>query len=174
MERTVVALENMVPEEPYLAGETERVPPLKLLYAGNLRPLKGVHLAVQAIALLRGQVSIKLTIVGKGPEESKLKEEVCRLGLQGFIHFLRWVPRVEVLALYETHDALLFPSLHDSGGTVVMEAIAHGRPVICLDLGGPATTVDEHCARVVNTKDMSEIQVIREMARAIRELAQMS
>jgi len=173
-ERAIVALENMVPEQPYLAGEKGRVPPLKLLYAGHLRPLKGVHLAVQAIALACNQADVELTIVGQGPEESGLKEEVCRLGLERFVHFSPWIPKSQVLALHETHDALLFPSLHDSSGTVVMEAIAHGRPVICLDLGGPAVTVDEHCARIVNTRGRTEEQVIQGIANAILELASMS
>jgi glycosyltransferase involved in cell wall biosynthesis len=172
--RTVVTLENMLLEEPYLAGEIGRVLPLKLLYAGRLLPLKGVHLALQAVALLHDQVPVKLTIVGKGPEEFRLKEEVRRLRLEQSVHFFPWMPKSEVLALHATHDALLFPSLHDSGGTVVMEAIAHGRPVICLDLGGPAVTVDEHCARIVSTRGKSEEQVIQGIANAILELAHMT
>ena len=131
-------------------------------------------MAVQAIALLRDQVAITLTIVGKGPEESRLKRQVRHLGLEQSIHFLPWMPKSEVLALYATHDALLFPSLHDSGGTVVMEAIAHGKPVICLDLGGPAVTVDEHCARIVSTRGKTEEQVSQGIADAILDLARMS
>jgi glycosyltransferase involved in cell wall biosynthesis len=174
MERAVVSLENMLSEQPYLAGEIRRVLPLKLLYAGRLIPLKGIHLALQAIALLHDQIPVKLTIVGKGPEEARLKEEVARLRLEQSVHFSTWMPKTEVLALYSTHDALLFPSLHDSSGTVVMEAIAHGKPVICLDLGGPAVTVDEHCARIVSTKGKTEKQVIQGMADAIMELARMT
>jgi len=54
-----------------------------------------------------------------------------------------------------------------------MEAIAHGKPVICLDLGGPAVTVDEHCARIVNTRDKTEEQVIQGIADAILNLCSM-
>jgi glycosyltransferase involved in cell wall biosynthesis len=43
----------------------------------------------------------------------------------------------------EECDVLLFPSLHDSGGWVTLEAMAAGRPVICLDLGGPAVRVTD-------------------------------
>jgi glycosyltransferase involved in cell wall biosynthesis len=173
MERAVVTLENMVPECPFLAGKSERNEPLKLLYAGNLRALKGIHLAVRALALVRDDAPVSLTIVGKGPEECGLKEEVSRLGLEQSISFSPWIPRDEVIAMYATHDALLFPSLHDSSGTVVMEAIAHGKPVICLDLGGPAVTVDEFCARIVNTGGKTEEQVVQGIAAAIVELARM-
>ena len=173
IEHAVVTTENMVSEQPYLAGESDRVAPLKLLYVGRLLPWKGVHLALKAMALVVDQAPVELTVVGKGPEESRLKEEVRRLRLEQSIHFLPWIPKAKVLALHETHDALLFPSLHDSGGTVVMEAIAHGRPVICLDLGGPAATVDEHCARIVRTTGRTEEQVIRGIAEAILEVARM-
>lgn len=173
IECAVVTLENMVSEQPYLAGELGRVLPLKLLYVGRLLPWKGMHLAVKAMALVVDHASVELSIVGKGQEESRLKEEVRRLGLQQSIHFLSWMAKQEVLALHATHDALLFPSLHDSGGTAVMEAIAHGKPVICLDLGGPAATVDEHCARIVRTIGRTEEQVIVGIAEAILELARM-
>ncbi len=168
--KATVALENMVSEQPYLAGEPIRVPTFRLLYAGTLRPLKGLHLAVRAMVLVRGRAAVRLTIVGKGEEESRLKEEVRQLGLEQSIEFVSWIPKSDVLALHATHDAFLFPSLHDSGGTVVMEAIAHGKPVICLDLGGPAVTVDQHCARIVNTRDRTEEQVIRGIADAILNL----
>jgi glycosyltransferase involved in cell wall biosynthesis len=172
-QRAVLALENMVLEPPYLAGELDRVPPLKLLYAGRLLPWKGVHLALKALAHLGNNASVTFTIVGKGPEESCLKEQVRNFGLQDIVRFVEWMPKSKLHELYSSHDALLFPSLHDSGGTVVMEALAHGRPVICLALGGPAVTVDDHCARVVSTKGKTEAEVVEGMATFIQEFADM-
>jgi len=172
--RAVVTLENMITGKPCLAGEVGRVPPLKLIYAGRLLPWKGVHLALRAMALVVNRERAELTIVGKGPEEATLRAEVLRLNLKEFVHFAPWMPKSEVLGLYSSHDALLFPSLHDSGGTVVMEAIAHGKPVICLDLGGPPVTVDEHCARIVSTRGRTEEQVILGIAGAILEFSRMN
>jgi glycosyltransferase involved in cell wall biosynthesis len=173
MERAVVTLENMVTKQPRVAGETSRVPPLKLLYAGRLIQLKGLHLALRAMALVVNHARAELTIVGKGPEESRLKADVHRFKLDQSVYFAPWMPKSEVLGLYSTHDALLFPSLHDSSGTVVMESIAHGRPVICLDLGGPPVTVDEHCARIVSPRGKNEEQVIQGIADAILEFSRM-
>ena len=171
--RSVITLENMLSGPPHLAGEMDCIPPLKLLFAGRLLQWKGVHLAVRAIASLRDQVPVTLTIVGKGSDETRLKDQVRCLNLEQTITFIPWMPKAEFLCMYAKHDALVFPSLHDSGGTVVMEALAHGKPVIYLDLGGPANTVDEHCARVVNTKGRTEEQVVQEIANAIRDFAQM-
>jgi glycosyltransferase involved in cell wall biosynthesis len=174
MQRAVVCMENMVTEQPCLAGERGRIPPLKLFYAGRLLELKGLHLALRAMALVVGRERVELTIVGKGSEESRLKEDANRLNLNKVVHFAPWMSRAEVLEFYSNQDALLFPSLHDSGGTVVMEALARGKPVICLDLGGPPVTVDQYCARVVSTGGKTEEQVVQGMADAILELCRMT
>jgi len=171
--RAVVCLENMVTEEPYLAGETRRASPMQFLFAGRLVSWKGAHLAIRAVAKAGRQVPVQLTIVGKGEEELALKELVERMGLQDCVKFIPWVPKAELMAMFASHDALLFPSMHDSGGTVVMEAITHGKPVICLDLGGPAVTVDAHCARVVNTQGKTEQEVIEGLTDAIVEVCRM-
>jgi len=173
MERAVVTLENMIPVCSDVTGGASRGTALKLLFAGRLLSWKGAHLAVKAMGLALKQTTVELTIVGRGPEEARLKDEVRRLKLEDFVHFAPWMPKSEVLTLHASHDALLFPSLHDSSGTVVMEAIAHGNPVICLDLGGPAVTVDEHCSLIVRTGGKTEEQVIQGIAEAILDLARM-
>ena len=58
--------------------------------------------------------------------------------------------------MYGAYHAFLFPSLHDAGGMVILEAWAHGLPVICLDLGGPGKMVDPTCGRVVPVANCSE------------------
>ena len=62
--------------------------------------------------------------------------------------------------LYQQHDVFLFPSLHDSGGMVVLEAMRHGLPVVCLDLGGPSVMVDDSCGYKINTSGRSETDVV--------------
>jgi len=66
---------------------------------------------------------------------------------------------------------LLFPSLHDSSGNAVLEALAQGLPVICFDLGGPGTIVDSTCGRVVATGRRSEAACVTGLADAIEELS---
>lgn len=118
-------------------GATAREP-LRCLYVGNLLALKGVHLAIEAIALAvaRG-ADIKFTIVGRGPMRSRLQALANRLGLGDRVTFTGWLNQSDVFDRYGRHDLFLFPSLHDSGGTVVLEAFAHGLPVVCFKLGGP-------------------------------------
>jgi glycosyltransferase involved in cell wall biosynthesis len=61
------------------------------------------------------------------------------------------------------------PSLHDSGGWVCLEAMAAGRPIICLDHGGPATQVTPETG--VKVPVLTPEQVITDLAKAMEMLA---
>jgi glycosyltransferase involved in cell wall biosynthesis len=73
--------------------------------------------------------------------------------------------------LYRSHDALLFPSFHDSSGNAVLEALSHGLPVICLDLGGPGKIVDDRCGRLIATAGRSEADCVHALALAIAQMS---
>ena len=160
----------------------EHSQPARLLYVGRLLYWKGLDITVEAFARIASRLpGTHLTIVGSGPEAARLKARVAALGLEGDITFLAWVPREAVTELYDSHDILLFPSLHDSGGTVVLEALSRGVPVVCLDLGGPAQMVTPQSGIVVPTagRDVDQVAACMSMRvvavlSARRELAAMS
>ena len=66
-------------------------------------------------------------------------------------------------------QVLVHPSLHDSGGWVCLEAMAAGKPVICLDLGGPATQVTDKTG--IKVFPGNPAQVIRDIVTAMVQLA---
>lgn len=137
-----------------------RQTPPRLLYAGRLLYWKGVHIAISAFAtLIRRVPEARLTIVGKGPEEPRLKTSAAARGLGDKIDFISWLPQQKLFDLYRSHDLLVFPSLHDSSGGVVLEALSHGLPVICLDLGGPKEIVTPDSGIVVGTAGRNTAQV---------------
>ena len=116
----------------------------RLLFVGRLVSWKGCEFAIGAVAeLTRSGTRASLTVVGVGPELSALRTLARDLGVESQVDFMGAVPHNEVLALYQTHDVFLFPSLHDSGGIAVLEAMYLGLPVVCLDLGGPAISVGD-------------------------------
>jgi glycosyltransferase involved in cell wall biosynthesis len=53
---------------------------------------------------------------------------------------------------------------------VVLESLAHGVPVVCLNIGGPGTIVTDDCGRVVEVSGRSRAQVVDALARALAEL----
>lgn len=140
-------------------------PALNLLFVGRLLPWKGLHLALHALAKLPSHSSdIHLTLVGSGYDCPRLVRLAARLGVTHSISWISWTPRDKLLRMYSEHDLFLFPSLHDSGGLAVLEAMTFGLPVLCLDLGGPALSVDDTCGHVIATSGRSEDDLAQAIA----------
>jgi Glycosyltransferase len=147
--------------------------PLRVLFAGRLLGWKGAHLAIRAVAQAVAQgVPVEFTLIGKGPFEPELRRLAAELGVQDRIHWVSQMPQQELFALYRTMHCFLFPSLHDSSGNVVLEAQANGLPVVCLDLGGPATLVTPETAMVVLTRGRDEEGLVVSLASALAGLAE--
>jgi len=147
----------------------------RVLYVGNFLYLKGMHLGLEAFAILCKQVpNAVLTMVGHGPEEKKWKGLVEKLGIAHCVEWVSWVDQNELARIYKQHDVFLFPSLHDSGGMVVLEAMASGLPVVCLELGGPGVIVDKSCGEVINVKGNNQNIVIDDIAAALLRLQESS
>lgn len=139
---------------------------LTLLFAGRLLAWKGVHLAIRALAASECP-GVHLRIVGDGPARGWLEDLARREGVADRVEFTGALPREVVLRSYREADGFLFPSLHDSGGNVVLEAMAASLPVLCLDYGGPALFVDEACGWKIRatTPDIA----VEGLVEAIRE-----
>jgi len=146
--------------------------PLRLLYAGNLFHLKGVHLGIRALAAARARgADATLTIVGSGPARSGLEALANVLGVSAHVTWYDAVSRRQLLEMYPDYHAFLFPSLRDAFGTVILEAWGHGLPVICLALGGPGKLVDDGCGRVVPAAKHTEDECVFGLRAAIEALA---
>ncbi|WP_019504089.1 glycosyltransferase family 4 protein [Pleurocapsa sp. PCC 7319] len=144
----------------------------RLLYVGRLVYWKGLHLGLQAFAQFQKQMpNSRLTVVGKGMDEAWLHRMAEKLEIDTAIDWIDWMPQKQVLQLYSQHDVFLFPSLHDSSGNVVLEALSHSLPVVCLNLGGPGVMVNNSCGRVIDTADLSSAIVIQKLSDALGELA---
>ena len=145
---------------------------VKVLFVGRFLYWKGIHLGLQAFAQLHQKFpNSRFTLVGSGREQAWLQRLSKQLKLEEAVDWIPWIERKELSSAYLQHDVFLFPSLHDSGGMVVMEALAHGLPVVCLNLGGPRVMVDETCGRVVRTDELSEEAVIKNLCNALAELS---
>jgi glycosyltransferase involved in cell wall biosynthesis len=141
---------------------------LRFISIGKLLHWKGFHLGLRAFAeaALR---DAEYWIVGDGPERERWRQLARRLGINQRTIFWGHLPRAVVLAKLRASHVLVHPSLHDSGGWVCLEAMAAGKPVICLDLGGPATQVTPHTGYAIGAR--SPQQTIQDLAAAMTTLA---
>jgi len=153
--------------------KTENKETFRILYVGRFLYWKGMHLGLAAFARLLSTVPVaRLTLVGKGPEEQQWHRLAERLNISQNIDWISWVPQPELKPLYSCHDVFLFPSLHDSSGTVILEAMVYGLPIVCLDLGGPNVLVNNDFGRVISTAGKSESQVSFALAEALIQCAE--
>jgi glycosyltransferase involved in cell wall biosynthesis len=142
---------------------------LTLLWVGRLEHRKALPLALEALASVRG-VQATLLVAGSGPLRSKLEIMAAKLGLGSRVEFLGSVPYTMMQSLFERADLFLFTSLRDSFGSVVLEAMAKGLPIITLDHQGVGSFVPNDAGvkvPVTNPKD-----TVRSLAAAIENLGQ--
>lgn len=140
----------------------------RLLFASRLCGWKGEELAIRSLAGANDP-NIHLTILGSGSNAQRCKRMARRLGVDRQISFVPFLPEwKDVWELYESTDVFLFPSLHDSGGTAVLEAMAAGLPVICLDMGGPSRFITDCCG--IRIPPGPTAQVVHQMTNEIIRL----
>lgn len=118
---------------------------VKVLYVGrvsvekNLPFLAGVWKNVhETLKRTPGAPEAELVIVGGGPYEKKMAEELAGRN----VRFLGFKRGQELSTIYASSDMFLFPSVTDTLGQVVMESQSSGIPVIVTDQGGPKEVVD--------------------------------
>lgn len=121
----------------------------------NLEPIYGLDTAIRCIALVRQSIpGIALKIAGSGPQLAQLQRLVEELELTACISFLGRQERADIVALYQSADVMLNPSLVDNMPNSVLEALACGVPVISTNVGGvPHIVEDGRTALLVHPKD---------------------
>jgi len=137
--------------------------------AGSLIRVKGFGLSIKAFKEFSDRhPEAEFTIAGGGPEKDRLTAIVSRLQLQAKVRLLGAMPHDELLANMAACDVFLFPSLRDGGGTVVIEAMAAGKPVVCLDTGGPGMHISKECG--IKIAPRTPEHAVHELAGALERL----
>ncbi len=118
-----------------------------LLFVGRIQPLKGLEVAIGALAAL-GRADARLVVVG-GPSgvdgDAELRRVQQLAASLGVTHQIRWVPPQPHHLLstwYRAADVVLVPSRSESFGLVALEAAACATPVVAAAVGGLRTLVD--------------------------------
>ncbi|HZW30478.1 MAG TPA: glycosyltransferase family 4 protein [Isosphaeraceae bacterium] len=108
-----------------------------VLFIGNLLPVKGLEVLIDAFARLAGQgVDFHGLLIGRGPLRSRLEARVRRLGLDGRVKLLGSRPHDQLPDWYRAADLFVLPSYSEGVPIVLLEAAACGTPFVASRVGG--------------------------------------
>jgi len=116
--------------------------PIRLLFVGRLVERKGVEVLVRALARLRHRREAELVIVGTGNRKDSVTRTAALEGVTEYVHLLGYVSAERLAREYAECDIFVLPAVVDSRGdteglgVVLLEALAHERPVVASRAGG--------------------------------------
>lgn len=157
-----------------LCSDTVRSPErdcrLELIFVGGLVPYKSCDLGLRAAAPLLRSGLAHFTVVGDGPERSRLEQLTRGLEIEKAVSFCGSVSHPEALQRMRSADVLVFPSVHEFGGAVVFEALAVGAVPVVADFGGPGDIVNTRIGYKVPL--INESDMVSRMEKILASLAQ--
>jgi glycosyltransferase involved in cell wall biosynthesis len=128
---------------------------------GNLVPLKGQRLAIEAVAELPGT---SLLIAGEGPERPALEGLIAARGLAARVRLLGSVPPEAMPELLGAADLMVLPSEREGLANVWIESLACGTPILIADVGGAREVLDRpEAGRLVAREAAAIAGAAREM-----------
>ncbi|MFZ2587908.1 MAG: glycosyltransferase [Alphaproteobacteria bacterium] len=123
-----------------------------MLVAGRIHSVKGIDVALKALAALPEKAV--LLVAGEGPEKAAMQALAAELGVEARVRWAGWVDDVSRVAA--AADVWLVPSRHEPLGNVVLDAWAHGLPVVATRSAGPVSLIrDGETGVLVGIDDVS-------------------
>lgn len=135
--------------------------PVSLIFVGEICRRKNVTTVISAVSELRKAGNpVILNIVGAGNEEQKCRQMVKELGMEDSARFHGWQDTKEdIRRFYDQSDIFVMPSLRETFGTVYIEALSQGIPVIYTKGQGIDGYFEQgEVGYACNPKDMKEIE----------------
>lgn len=136
-------LDSILSQETAVGSERSLAQSTKFIFIGQVIPRKGLHYLLEACDVLRqkGVENFEVFIVGNGSEQAKLEQVCAERLLEPYIHWVGKVPYEKLGQYLLESDIFVLPTLEDTWGMVVLEAMAMGKPILCSRYAGAAEMV---------------------------------
>ncbi|MFI3236464.1 MAG: glycosyltransferase family 4 protein [Lachnospiraceae bacterium] len=125
------------------------------MWAGRVVWRKGLELLIDAICEISTSYQFVVHICGDGDIDTYRSYAKLK-GVEHLILFHGKLNQDELRRIYQTSNALVFPSLRETTGSVIIEAMAQGLPVICIKQGGGALVVTDESGFLIDANGKEE------------------
>jgi glycosyltransferase involved in cell wall biosynthesis len=143
--------------------------PLKLSWSGQHLPGKALHLLLEALSGLPSSIDWRLDVYGDGPSRMGWQRLAKALGIDSQCNWIGQVPREEAVFGLQKSHLFVVTSLKDLTSTVILEALAHGVPVLCPNHCGFPDVIDDTCG--IRLPIGTALEFKQALAKAIIKLA---
>lgn len=114
----------------------------RFLTVGRLVYLKGHRFLLDALAEIPRELEFVWYVVGEGPELAAVREKCKEMNMEDRVVFCGPIPHSEIAEVYRKADVFVMPSFREATGSVLLEAMAQGLPVITANRFGGAAILD--------------------------------
>ncbi len=142
---------------------------VKLMYLGRLIEKKGLMLLLDVINSMDKALPFTLDIYGDGPLVDSMRAYISEHNLSDKVIMRGAVEHTQVSLAYRNADVFIMPSLRETSGNVLVEAMAHKLPVVALDMSVCSNFKQYDCGSFVNVNQDKE-RIIDEFADKLTEL----
>ena len=136
-------------------SEMENSKKTKFMWAGRMEYRKGLEFLFDVLKLLPKDNSWELVLCGDGSERAFYEKLCSENKLNDNVSFLGKLSQNELMEVYKNANVFVFPSLRETTGTVIVEAMAHAVPVIAINQGGAKFVITDETGYLIdgNTKE---------------------
>ena len=135
-----------------------------MCFAGVFEHRKGINIILEIIKKLKeNNQKFLFNFFGEGPEKKYMQNFIKKENLHNYTKFFGKISRERIYEEMSKNDIFLFPSLRDSGGFVLFEAMSVGLPSIVLNIGGPSDIIDKTCGIIIDVNKKDQHQIINEI-----------
>lgn len=125
---------------------------VRILYTGRLIEKKGIIFLLEIIKQLKGKIEFTLDICGNGYLSNEVLHMIEKNNLNDCINMHGEIPHNQVKAYFQDADIFVLPSLRETGGTVLIEAMAYAVPIVAFDTSFCSQLKKVDCGIFVNTE----------------------
>ena len=146
----LITIHNGITHYPLASRETARIR-LGILEkatiigtVANLYPTKGLPYLLEAAAILNKKLDIQLVIIGRGNEETSLRQKISTLAIYSNVTIVTNIPAGEAAALIPAFDVFVLPSIKEGLPYTIIEAMAAEVPIVATRVGGVPELIEHN------------------------------